>query len=208
MEPSWSDVRSDRLWSCDSCAIRYCDDDFFTVELTVCAEKDGQSRPLSGRRLLFGRFWGFRTLEFLHLTTSSGKRIQSSNDGDIMWWWTTTFLMECLAFVCCGVRLDDCWWLLSEPFLELVDASMAVKSRSGDLHHWRQTQNLGEGNRRGIKALVRAYRRITTRPDEVSRLWSELILVWSIGNGKEESSGIMKGKKREKGRGRRGLLQF
>ena len=54
MTPSWSDVRSDRLRSCDSCAIRDCDDDSFVIVLAVCFDVEGHSRLLSGRRLLFG----------------------------------------------------------------------------------------------------------------------------------------------------------
>lgn len=47
------------------------------------------------------------------------------------------------------------------------------------------TESWERGNQRGLKALVSEYRRIKLRPDEVSRLWAELILVWSIGKGKE-----------------------
>lgn len=129
MKPGWSDVRSDRLPSCDACAISDCDDDFFIAVLAVCVDEDRHSRLLSGRRLLFDAVWfrGFRTLEFLHLITSSGKRIQSSIGGDIMGWWSTTSLMVCLIFVGCRVRLDDCCWLISQSFLELDNDSMAVK---------------------------------------------------------------------------------
>lgn len=80
------------------------------------------------------------------------------------------------------MRLDDCWWLLSEPFLELVNDGMAVKSRSGMKAN---TESWERGTEEDFKALVSEYRRIKPRPDEVRRLWSELILVWSIGNGKE-----------------------
>lgn len=52
MKSGWSDVRSDRLRSCDACAIRDCDDGFIVVMLAVCVAEDGHPRLLSGRRLL------------------------------------------------------------------------------------------------------------------------------------------------------------
>lgn len=53
MESGLSDARSDRLRSCDACAMRDCDDDFFVVVLAVCVDEDRPSRLLSGRKLLF-----------------------------------------------------------------------------------------------------------------------------------------------------------
>lgn len=53
MKPGWSDVRSDRLRSCDACAIRDWDDVFIVVVLALCVAEDGHSRLLSGRKLLF-----------------------------------------------------------------------------------------------------------------------------------------------------------